>query len=192
MKQRDDLPFLDDLGEPTDAVVVDALAALATVSVSPRPGGRAKLMAHALGSGRLAHYADAVAELLDLPVEAAQGLLDQVDVPASWTSEVPPPAKAFWVPGGPLAAQCVRGFVRIPAGEPFPDHEHLGEERGLVLAGSFVDAALGRTLRPGDTFTMPAGTRHQPVVSADGVDLLMLVVVRGGYKVGEVVLGPRD
>ncbi|MFM2417830.1 MAG: hypothetical protein RL385_2553, partial [Pseudomonadota bacterium] len=162
------------------------------VPVSPRPGGRARLMAHALASGRLAHYADAVAELLDLPVEAARGLLDQVDVPTSWTSEVPPPAKAFWVPGGPRAAQCVRGFVRIPAGEPFPDHEHLGEERGLVLAGSFVDAALGRTLRPGDTFTMPAGTRHQPVVSADGVDLLMLVVVRGGYKVGEVVLGPRD
>jgi quercetin dioxygenase-like cupin family protein len=189
---RNDLAFLDDVAEPTDAHVVDTLTALASARVAPPPGACARLMADALGSGRLAHYADAVAELLDLPVEAARGLLDQVDEPASWTSEVPPPAKAFWVPGGPRAAQCVRGFVRIPAGEPFPDHEHLGEERGLVLAGSFVDEALGRTLRPGDTFTMPAGTRHQPVVSPDGVDLLMLVVVRGGYKVGELVLAPRD
>jgi quercetin dioxygenase-like cupin family protein len=194
MKKRDDLSFLDDLGEPTDAGTVDALAelALAAVPLSPRSGGRARLMAHAFGPGRLGHYAEAVAEMLDLPPEAARALLDEVDVPASWTSEVPPPAQAFWVPGGPRAAQCVRGFVRIPAGESFPDHEHLGEERGLVLAGSFVDEALGRTLRPGDTFTMPAGTRHQPVVEADGVDLLMLVVVRGGYRVGELVLGPRD
>lgn len=192
MSQRDDATFLDELAEPRDAGVMDALVALGGAPVAPRAGGRARLMADALAQGRLAHHAEAVAALLDLPRDAARALLDQVDLPGSWTSDVPPPATAFWVPGGPRAAHCVRGFVRIPAGSPFPDHEHLGEERGLVLAGSFVDAALGRTVRPGEQFTMPAGSRHQPLVPADGVDLLMLVVVRGGYKVGELVLGPRD
>jgi len=191
MTARHDHLFLHDLDAPADLRVLGALGAAAPRAV-PASAARARLMADALPGGRLAHFASRVAQLLDLSVEAAEDLLDQVDAPGSWTSDVPPPARAFWVPGGPSVAHCVRGFVRIPAGEAFPEHEHLGEERGLVLAGAFVDTALGRTLGPGDSFTMPEGSHHQPVVLEDGVDLLMLVVVRGGYKVGDQVLAPRD
>jgi hypothetical protein len=123
-------------------------------------------------------------------LEHAERLLDQVDDPSVWVSDVPPPAVAFWVPGGPGVRDCVRGFVRIPPGESFPDHEHLGEERGLVITGSFSDPTLGEAYGPGDRFSMPQGSRHQPRVHADGVDLLFLVVVQGGYRVGEHLLLP--
>jgi ChrR Cupin-like domain len=137
-------------------------------------------------------FAEPVGALLDLSATAARELLDQLHDESLWTSDVPPPARAFWVRGGPRVEGCVRGFVRIPHGASFPDHEHLGEERGFALQGAFVDPATGERFRAGDSFAMPAGSRHQPYVSPDGLDLLFLVVVAGGYRVGEDLLLSRD
>ena len=188
-----DDPFIDEALE--EGASLDEFAALLAGGLSPAapaPGHRQRVLLAATQEGRFHRFAEPVAALLDLNATAARALLDQLHDETVWTSDVPPPAVAFWVRGGPRVEGCVRGFVRIPHGASFPDHEHLGEERGFVLQGAFVDPDSGERFRAGDSFTMPAGSKHQPYVPADGLDLLFLVVVAGGYRVGEHLLLPRD
>ncbi len=174
---------------------LDELAALLGDGLPPAPPDPARrqhMLDAATHEGRFHRFAEPVAELLDLDVAQARELLDRLHDPSIWTSDVPPPSRAFWVPGGPRVRNCVRGFVHVPHGAPFPAHEHLGDERGFVLQGTFVDPDVGARYRPGDWFTMPAGSTHQPYVPAEGLDVLFLVVVGGGYRVGEHLLLPRD
>lgn len=188
-----DDPFVDEALE--EGASLDEFAALLAGTLSPAPiapSHRLRVLESATHKGRFQRFAEPVAKLLDLSISDARKLLDQLHDESVWTSDVPPPALAFWVRGGPRVEGCVRGFVRIPHGARFPDHEHLGDERGFVLQGAFIDPASGERFRAGDSFSMPAGSIHQPYVPSDGLDLLFLVVVEGGYRVGEHLLLPRD
>ncbi len=174
---------------------LDELASLLAedlTPIPPRPEQRQRVLAEATHEGRFYRFAEPVAELLDLDPARARELLDRLHDPSVWTSDVPPPARAYWVPGGPRVRDHVRGFVHLPHGAQFPMHEHLGPERGLVLQGTFTDPDTGGRFRAGDWFSMPAGSTHQPYVPEDGLDLLFLVIVGGGYRVGEHLLLPRD
>jgi anti-sigma factor ChrR (cupin superfamily) len=73
-------------------------------------------------------------------------------------------------------ANC--GFVKVPAGEPFPEHRHLGEEQVLVLQGGFVDSE-GRVCHRGDEAVKPLGSAHG-FTALPGADLIFLVVIFGG------------
>ncbi len=73
-----------------------------------------------------------------------------------------------------------------------PPHEHLGDERLLVLQGTYIDGPTGQRLGPGQEHASEAGTTHDFSVVQGGADLLMLVVVFGGYRIGDIEVGPRS
>jgi hypothetical protein len=144
--------------------------------------GRDRLLGRLSASGRLWRFAEQVAQLLDLGIERARALLDQLDDPSVWTEQVP--GIAFvWVDGGPRVAAAVRGFIRVRAGVEFPDHEHIGSEHVLVLQGAFDDLGRGRVFGPGEIDHMPPGSHHTYRVPAGGPDLLKLAVVHDGLRV---------
>lgn len=188
----DEDPFVREVLE--NGASLDELASLlgGLEAAPPDPTRRQRLLDAVSHEGRFYRFAEPVSELLDLDQAVARELLDRLHDTSVWTSDVPPPARAFWVPGGPRVRGFVRGFVRLPPGAKFPEHEHLGEERGFVLQGAFIEPESGERFRAGDWFSMPAGSRHQPFVPAGGLDLLFLVTVRRGYRVGEHLLLPRD
>ena len=93
------------------------------------------------------------------------------------------------VQGGRRVAGAITGFVRIEAGLAFPEHEHLGEEAVLIVAGRCEDA--GRIHQPGDIVRMPASSRHSFRV-CPGPDLVYLAVVQRGMRIGDRVLSATD
>jgi quercetin dioxygenase-like cupin family protein len=168
------------------------LAALAETlePVAPSAERRAQLMAAVPAQGRYERFAAQVAELLDVGLERARALLDKLDDVSLFSEELPGIALC-WLEGGPGTSNAVRGFVRVAAGTRFPEHAHLGEEKVLVLQGSYFDPACGRAFRPGDLAVMPPGTAHDYVVPADGPDLVMLSVTQVGLRIGEQLYHPR-
>ncbi len=81
-------------------------------------------------------------------------------------------------PWKPVVAAEANGFqlkVARLEGE-FPWHTHEAEdELFYCLSGSFRienEGAMSVTLSPGDTYTVPAGTRHRPVADQPAVALL--------------------
>jgi hypothetical protein len=172
-----------------DAVLVPLTAAL---SAEPPPGDlRARLLAELPQTRRFERFTAAVADLLDIDHAAAGRLLDQLDDRARYV-EALPGVELFWVDGGPRVENALRGFVRIAAGHAFPEHEHFGEERVLVLQGSFTDPTRNRVCRPGDIDIMPAHSTHLNLVAPDGVDLLVLSVVQVGLTVAGQTFLPGE
>lgn len=174
--------------DPSDAALERLADALEPVA--PSAGARSQLMAAIPRSGRHERFAAAVAELLDLGMARARALLDALDDASLFSQEMPGIALC-WVEGGPRVANAVRGFVRVAAGTHFPQHAHFGEERVLVLQGSYVDPARGRVFRPGDVDVMGEGTAHDYLVPADGPDLVMLSVTQVGLRIGQATYVPR-
>jgi hypothetical protein len=175
--------FLRDLAELPKASAQDLeQLAAALEQTAPADELRQRLLAELPSTSRFERFADTVAELLDIERSRALRLLDQLDNRAAY-NELMPGIELLWVPGGPRVADAVRGFVRVAAGLTFPEHQHFGEERVLVLQGSFVDPSRDLTFRPGDIDSMQAGTSHLHLVPADGTDLLMLSVVQMGVSV---------
>ena len=177
-------------GEAVSGAALPLLAE-ALEPLTPSAGLRQQLMAAVPQAGRHARFAAAAAELLYVAVERARALLDRLAGASQFSIELPGIALC-WLPGGPSTAHAVRGFVRVAAGTRFPAHAHLGEEKVLVLQGSYLDPARDRVLRPGDVDVMPAGTEHDYVVPADGPDLVMLSVTQVGLRIGERIYSPRD
>jgi quercetin dioxygenase-like cupin family protein len=188
---------LESLAASTEAAVELSPGQLAAaVSEQPEPADapselRARLMAALPNTSRFERFVDAVSALLDLERGRAERLLDQLDN-RSLFAEMTPGIELFWVEGGPRVANAVRGFVRVAAGLEFPEHEHFGEERVLVLQGSFRDPTRDRVFRPGDISVMPKGSSHLHIVPLDGPDLLMLSVIQEGVAVGEQKFWPNQ
>lgn len=178
--------FLAELA-PADA---EALARLAEGGAAPS-GLRAKLLANATLEGRFDHHAASVAELLNLDEARAKALLDGIGRPESWQASPIPQVELFHVEGGPGTEAAITGFVRMPAGAGFPEHEHLGDEAVLIVQGSVLDSVSGAIHRPGDVARMPSGTTHALQVRP-GPDLVYLSVVHTGVKIGDHVFGPDD
>jgi quercetin dioxygenase-like cupin family protein len=181
---RDLEALCSDEGLAADAQQLTA-ALSAEVPAEAAPGAlRGRLLAALDHVSRFERFADAVAQLLDIERSRAEQLLDQLDNRERFY-ELMPGIELFWVEGGPRVANAVRGFVRVASGLEFPEHEHLGEERVLVLQGSFHDPTRDRTFRPGEISVMPRGSSHLHIVPEHGPDLLMLSVIQDGVTVGE-------
>jgi hypothetical protein len=174
------LPGVDGLG-----LVAGSLA-----GIPPRPALRERLLAGVAHRGRFARFGPAVARILDVAEDHALRILDRLDDPAAWSTDIPG-LEALWVEGGPRVQGAVRGFLRIPAGIVFAEHEHLGAEHTLVLQGACTDVTTGALLRPGDEDRMPAGSRHAFATRAGGADFVQLAVAQTGYRLGDLVVGPR-
>jgi quercetin dioxygenase-like cupin family protein len=189
-----DLSTLSELDDAERASVPQLVAALgedAPEQVEPAPDLRSRLMAALPETSRFERFKGAVSQLLDIAEERAERLLDQLD-DRSQFYELMPGIELFWVEGGPRVANAVRGFVRVAAGLEFPEHEHHGEERVLVLQGAFRDPTQDRTFRPGEVSVMPEGTSHLHIVPEDGPDLLILSVIQEGVSVGEQRFWPNQ
>lgn len=188
MNGRQDDPFFEGLQDSDDAELAAALV-MALAPIAPPPALRARIL-DATREGRLHRFADAIAAMIDVTVDKARELLDRIADPSVWQRDLFPGLDAVWVAGGPAVAGCIRGFARLGAGQTFPEHEHRGVERQLVLQGAMIDSS-GNVARPGDETRMEAGTRHA-YRAADGVDLLLFVVIEHGVDVGEVQLRHQD
>ena len=173
---------------------VEALAATLEAegaAAAPPPELRRRLLAAAELSGRFDRFAPLAAGLLDVDEAAAKVLLDAIGEPSSWHQSLVPGVELYDLEGGPAVAGAIRGFVRMAAGAAFPAHEHLGEEAVLVVQGSFEDGVSGAVHRAGELVRMPSGTRHDFRVRP-GPDLVYLVVVQTGVRIGEQIIGPND
>jgi len=153
-------------------------------------GARPRLLAALRHEGRFERFAAELAAMIDLPLEGARALLDAVWTDP-WEPGPAPGARTRWVGGGPAVQGCIRGFLTLPAGSPFPEHEHLGHEQVLVLQGHIVEGD-GRVFGPGSLAEMPAGSRHAFHALAGGTDLLYFTVIREGVRVGDAELRHRD
>ncbi|HEY6882282.1 MAG TPA: cupin domain-containing protein [Polyangiales bacterium] len=192
MTQSKDDAFLRELEELEGSSGIDALTSAAGAApLAPVRGARARLLQAAQPKGRLWRFADQVADLLDVDLDRAHALLDSVDDLRRW-EQLGPGISAYWVEGGPRVRDAVRGFVRVDAGLTFPHHEHLGDETALILQGTYLDSATGERFRPGDIARMEYGSEHAVVSPADGVDLLKLVVVFKGVRIGDHVHTARS
>lgn len=171
---------------PEDA----ATLGLGQGSAAPSPGLRSRLLSSLQATPRYERFAAGVAQLLDLPVEHARRLLGHVDDPAVWSADLPG-MSFFWLPHGPAREGCVCGFVRLDATAEHAPHEHLGQERVLILQGYVVDSRDGRRFGPGDLIENPPDSVHALTPDPDGVDALHLVVTDIGYRAGPMEIRPR-
>lgn len=154
------------------------------------PAALRERMLQATGS-RLERFADKLAALIDVTVERAKALLANALEPVGWEPLPVPGAMTLWVDGGPAAAACIRGFLRIPAGASFPHHTHAGDEKVLVLDGCMIDST-GEEFNPGDLSVMAAGSSHHYVARAGASDLLVFAVVKEGIDIGDQAFRHRD
>lgn len=170
-----------------DALTMLLLADLEPVP--PSPDARQRLLADT--TPRLARFASRLASLIDITVDRARDLLERALGGSGWEPLPIPGATTLWVDGGPAAANCIRGFVRLPAGTEFPPHTHLGDEQVLVLDGAILDSS-GREYLPGDVATMPSGTTHSYRARDGGTDLLIFAVVAEGLEIAGTPYRHRD
>jgi putative transcriptional regulator len=185
----------DDLLDPflLESEGADVLPWLGEAQNTRRPGQalRDRIVRSATGQGRLARFAEAAADMLDLSREAAQTLLDRVDDPCVWSPGLAPGMTLYHVQGGPRVQGAITGFVRIESGAGFPEHEHLGDEEVLIVQGTCLDSVESKVCRPGDRVRMAAGSAHSFHVRP-GPDFLYLAVVFRGIRVGEQELRADD
>ncbi|MCB9787626.1 MAG: hypothetical protein H6744_13170 [Deltaproteobacteria bacterium] len=190
--QRPTDPFaLEVCGDDVEAL--DALMRLAEGldPVQPSASLRGRLLESAGATDRFARFTDAIARLLDLGADAARRVMAHIDDPSRWL-DGPGPARSCWVSHGPSLAGTITGFVRLPAGETFPEHTHLGDEQMLILQGVCVDGVDGTESRPGDLRTQQAGSSHDFRVPAGGPELLYLTVIHQGVEIGGTVVRASD
>jgi len=146
-------------------------------SLPPPPALRARLLAE-IARPWYAPVLERFATLLDLPIAAAQSLLDSLAGSPAWEHGPLPGLQVMTVPAGAARAGAYTGLVRMTADFRFPAHTHLGEEHMLVLAGGFRHHD-GRLFHAGDALTSSAGSTHHFTVLSDG-ECLSAVVQYGG------------
>ena len=182
----DDKKLEQDLAAVLDSAVLDSAAS------APAPASlRSRVLGSLAKTPRFAHFEDRVAAMLQIPVERARVVLRAFDDPGVWARELPM-AEFFWVERGAALKDAVCGFVRVDRGQTFPEHEHLGRERVLMIQGAMVDVVTGERFGPGDISEREAGSSHAYVAEDGGVDMVHLVVADVGYRFGEIIAGPRE
>lgn len=180
-------PFLAELSaEEATALVL----ALARESAAPAPALRDRIMASAQLDGRFDRYLAQTARLLDVDEDSARALLDGIGRGDVWYQGLVPDVKLYDVDGGPAVSNAITGFVRMPAGVPFPEHDHLGTESALIIQGTAEDHR-GEIWRPGEVVVLEPGQVHS-FRARPGPDFVFLVVVQDGIKIGDQTIGPDD
>jgi putative transcriptional regulator len=149
---------------------------------APSRSLRERVLRSARGGSDLGAYARRVGEMFDLPTARAEELLALAPraQEAPWVSAPLPglgadAARLLHFTGGARVAAHDCGFAHLAPGARFPEHEHLGDEWVLVLAGSAEEEGSGAAWLPGDLVHWPAGSRH--AFRATGDAALVFAVV---------------
>ncbi|HVR62146.1 MAG TPA: cupin domain-containing protein, partial [Polyangia bacterium] len=159
----------------TEGLAAEMAAGLAPVQ--PSPEVRARLVHSVGGVERFAPFFAAMAEALDLSVDAIRRLTLRIDRPNEWEAGPRPGIQLIhFRPGPRMAAAVDAGLVRMTPGTVFPRHRHLGFEWNMVLEGTLVDG--DRVYRPGQVFCYENQSAHEYSAGPDR-DLVMIAVHHG-------------
>jgi quercetin dioxygenase-like cupin family protein len=161
MKRSDDAVggVLGEAGEPGDTELLVELSRVLTPR-APSGGARDRLLSSALSPAlRWAPHFDKLSRLFDMDEAGLQRIAQESALAERWENLPLPGVRLFHLVPGPALAGADAGLVSIAAGTPFPLHEHVGEERTLVLEGALSETD-GTLYRPGDSLTMLAGSSH--------------------------------
>ncbi len=180
---REALDQGDEAPSPNSAEIEDVLASLAAVSgaCAPQPKLRERLLSE-VGNGAMqyAPFFAKLGKLFDARRDSIVDICERSLHEAQWEPGPHPSISLLHVQGGSGVAGADVGLVRMPADFAWPNHRHLGEERALILEGSYLDQT-GVLYRAGDFHEMDTGTEHSFVVQA-GRPLLMAVVLFNGIE----------
>lgn len=184
-------PTSSDLFAPEDMAILEETMLEETGAARPTPdaGLLERIYRTTKAEARFERFADAVATLLDVSRPRALAMLERLEEEAAWERGFLPGMVLQHAAGGPAVEAAVTGFVRLAEGSVFPEHEHLGTERVLILQGRCQDGES--SFGPGDYVEMGAGSVHDFRV-LPGPDFLYLAVVDVGLKVAGMVIGPED
>ena len=166
------------------ALLEDLLVGVATTSgiSTPSPSAKTRLVSVAsAGAMRYAPFFSKLCELFDLSRDAVLRLCERSLDERQWVEGPHPSVGLMHVGGGERVAGADVGLVRMPSAFPWPNHRHFGEERALLLEGSYVDDQ-GKLYRPGDFHEMPADSQHSFFVRSPN-RLVLAVVLFGGFEI---------
>ncbi len=91
------------------------------------------------------------------------------------------PLQTVDVPGTSLNA--VTGIAEVVPNAAIGRHTHNGPETGYLMEGELtlmVDGQAPRTLKPGESYQIPAGTPHDARSGAAGAKVLAVYIVEKG------------
>jgi putative transcriptional regulator len=164
---------------------------LSAPAISIVPAMRARLLGSLETTHRFDDLEEMVANLADLPIDQARALLLRVDAPSTkWDPGPGEGIELLHFEGGESVRNAVTGFVRHAPGTTFPEHEHVGDEKVLVLQGAFEDAD-GVVYRSGDLAERGPVSAHS-YRAVGPLPLITMAVVQGGVVIGGVTIAPGD
>ena len=158
-------------------------ATIASVGMALEPSApasdlRVRIVASSRVGGRYGIFADRIARLFDLPLDAAREYLARIERPEEWGPGPMDGVAILPVTTGPLRADALATFTRFEPGVVFPFHAHVGGEVTLVVEGGFRDAS-GVEIWRGDELYKPPGSEHDFVVLSGGICIAAAVAIGG-------------
>jgi anti-sigma factor ChrR (cupin superfamily) len=151
---------------------------------------REAILGLATAMNRFGRFAKKVADLTDVALEQAKAWIEKMDDDGMFTETALEMMQIYHIEGGPLVENAIVGFVKIKAGESFPEHTHLGHEQMLVMQG-FLRDEDGVLHPPGTLIENPAGMTHEIGAGPD-VDLIYLNVTQTGIELFGMTFGPES
>jgi len=163
--------------ELADAKGVIAAIGLGSYDAPPAPL-RDRLLASMSRKGRHGRYADRLARMFDMTIEAAEKLVAKLDDPSAYTPFFVPGVEVLQVEVGPKFQNAIAVIAKIPPGVTFPHHKHHGTETMFVLAGGFREDKGGNEVWRGDELVSGDGSDHE-FVALDGEPCIAASIVEG-------------
>jgi quercetin dioxygenase-like cupin family protein len=126
---------------------------------APRQGSERLALAVSELPLRYAPFYGRLSSLWEVSEQDVARELARARDPRSWTLTLLRGLKTFELQGG-RRGETRRRLLRFSPGVHLPRHRHRGEERVLVLEGSYADSS-GCEVRPGEQQIMSAGSEHE-------------------------------
>jgi putative transcriptional regulator len=164
-------------GLPEDEETFSAVG-MALARAAPPARLRERVLASMRGPGRYGLFADRVARLFDLTLDAAQRRLALLEGGAVWS---PGPVEGidFWpLRAGAGCSGAIATFVRAAPGVAFPRHAHVAEEISFVLDGGLRDST-GLEVWRGEELYKPPRSEHSFVALGDAPCIAATVAFDG-------------
>ncbi len=111
------------------------------------------------GAQRFGHFAQELSALFDLSIDDVKVLLVEIEDTEKWMPGPVEGTRLFPVNVGAGLSGSMAAIVELLPGATFPDHEHLGQEKNLLLQGGYRDSS-GEEFWRGEVDVKAAGTAH--------------------------------
>jgi putative transcriptional regulator len=161
----------------------DELLAILGLTVPPAATSaplRARVLSSLEVGGRYGVFADCVARLFDLPIEAARQHLQRLEECDTWRPGAVAGIEMRPVRPGPRCAGAITTFLRLAPGVVFPRHSHVAEEISLVLDGGLRDSTGQKISRGGELYK-PPGSEHD-LAALSGPPCIAATIAFGGIE----------